>query len=101
MGRPTARAGCARFESEALRFSLPPGYCWDELGRIEMDPDERISDTLRLPSKPTGRAGGAGLSPRPLCHEPLLFAGAAGGVTINICLWEVVALEQKGRCECL
>jgi len=44
--------GLAARDSKAkrgeLRFSLPSGYCWDELGRIEMDPDERISDTLRL-----------------------------------------------------
>jgi DNA invertase Pin-like site-specific DNA recombinase len=31
-----------------LRFTLPPGYCWNELGRIEMDPDERIGETIRL-----------------------------------------------------
>ncbi|MFQ5471944.1 MAG: recombinase family protein [Dehalococcoidia bacterium] len=31
-----------------LRFSLPPGYCWDELGRIEMDPDERVVEAIRL-----------------------------------------------------
>jgi len=24
-----------------LRFALPPGFCWDELGRIEIDPDGR------------------------------------------------------------
>ena len=31
-----------------LRFSLPPGYCWNELGGIEMDPDERIVEAVRL-----------------------------------------------------
>ena len=31
-----------------LRFSLPPGYCWDELGRIDIDPDERVSEAIRL-----------------------------------------------------
>jgi len=31
-----------------LRFALPPGYCWDELGRVEMDPDERIVGAIRL-----------------------------------------------------
>lgn len=31
-----------------LRFALPPGFCWDELGRIEIDPDERVSDAIRL-----------------------------------------------------
>lgn len=31
-----------------LRFALPPGYCWTELGQIEVDPDERIADAVRL-----------------------------------------------------
>ena len=31
-----------------LRFALPPGYRWDELGRIEMDPDERVVDAIRM-----------------------------------------------------
>ncbi len=31
-----------------LRFALPPGFCWDELGRIEIDPDERVAETIRL-----------------------------------------------------
>ena len=31
-----------------LRFSLPPGYCWNELGRIEIDPDERVAEAIRL-----------------------------------------------------
>ena len=31
-----------------LRFSLPPGYCWNELGQIEIDPDERIRETIHL-----------------------------------------------------
>ena len=31
-----------------LRFALPPGYRWDELGRIEMDPDERVVDAIRI-----------------------------------------------------
>ena len=44
--------GLAARDSKAsrgeLRFALPPGYCWNELGRIEMDPDERIVETIRL-----------------------------------------------------
>ena len=31
-----------------LRFALPPGYCWDELGRVEIDPDERIAEATGL-----------------------------------------------------
>jgi DNA invertase Pin-like site-specific DNA recombinase len=44
--------GLAARDSKAkrgeLRFVLPPGYCWNELGQIEMDPDERVVDTIRL-----------------------------------------------------
>jgi DNA invertase Pin-like site-specific DNA recombinase len=44
--------GLAARDSKAkrgeLRVALPPGYCWDELGRIEVDPDERIADAIRL-----------------------------------------------------
>ena len=32
----------------ALRFTLPPGFCWSEDGRIELDPDERVRDAIRL-----------------------------------------------------
>ena len=31
-----------------LRFTLPPGYCWGENGRIEIDPDERVAGVIRL-----------------------------------------------------
>ena len=44
--------GLAARDSKArrgeLRFALPPGYCWNEIGRIEMDPDQRIADAIRL-----------------------------------------------------
>src|SRR5271169_5809314 len=44
--------GLAARDSKAqrgeLRFALPPGYCWNEIGQIEMDPDQRIADTIRL-----------------------------------------------------
>jgi len=44
--------GLAARDSKAkrgeLRFSLPPGYCWDELGRIELDPDERVVEAVHL-----------------------------------------------------
>lgn len=38
----------SKAERGELRFALPPGYCWDELGRIEMDPDERTVEAVRL-----------------------------------------------------
>ena len=31
-----------------LRFTLPPGFCWSEDERIEMDPDERVQQAIRL-----------------------------------------------------
>ena len=27
---------------------LPPGFCWSEAGKIEIDPDEHVTDTIRL-----------------------------------------------------
>lgn len=29
-----------------LRFGLPAGFCWNELGQIEMDPDERVREIV-------------------------------------------------------
>jgi DNA invertase Pin-like site-specific DNA recombinase len=44
--------GLAARDSKAqrgeLRFALPPGYCWNELGQMEMDPDERICEAIRM-----------------------------------------------------
>jgi DNA invertase Pin-like site-specific DNA recombinase len=44
--------GIAARDSKALRgelqFILPPGYCWNEIGQIEMDPDERVRGVIRL-----------------------------------------------------
>jgi DNA invertase Pin-like site-specific DNA recombinase len=31
-----------------LRFTLPPGFCWSEDNRIEMDPDERVQQAIGL-----------------------------------------------------
>lgn len=31
-----------------LKFKLPPGYVWNDLDKIEIDPDERIADAIRL-----------------------------------------------------
>lgn len=30
------------------RFTLPPGLVWTEDGRIELDPDERVQEVIRL-----------------------------------------------------
>jgi DNA invertase Pin-like site-specific DNA recombinase len=38
----------AKAKRGELRFALPPGYCWGEGGRIEMDPDERIREAIAL-----------------------------------------------------
>ncbi len=38
----------AKAERGELRFTLPPGYCWGESGRIEIDPDERVAGAIRL-----------------------------------------------------
>ncbi len=44
--------GLAARDSKAqrgeLRFALPPGYCWNELGQLEMDPDERVCEAIRI-----------------------------------------------------
>jgi DNA invertase Pin-like site-specific DNA recombinase len=44
--------GIAARDTKALRgelqFILPPGYCWNEIGRIEMDPDERVRGAIEL-----------------------------------------------------
>src|SRR5258705_4580266 len=38
----------AKAKRAELRFTLPPGFCWSDAGRIEMDPDERVADVIRL-----------------------------------------------------
>jgi Recombinase/Recombinase zinc beta ribbon domain len=44
--------GIAARDSKAkrgeFRFMLPPGFCWDEGGKIEIDPDEHVASTIRL-----------------------------------------------------
>jgi DNA invertase Pin-like site-specific DNA recombinase len=44
--------GLAARDSKALRgelrFALPPGYCWNEIGQIEMDPDQRVAGAIRI-----------------------------------------------------
>lgn len=44
--------GLAARDSKAkrgeLHYCLPPGLCWGDVGRIEMDPDERVVEAIRL-----------------------------------------------------
>lgn len=44
--------GLAARESKAkrgeLQFVLPAGYCWNDLGQIEMEPDERVGEAIAL-----------------------------------------------------
>jgi DNA invertase Pin-like site-specific DNA recombinase len=53
--------GLAARDSKAqrgeLRFALPPGYCWSELGQMDMDPDERICEAIRMVFRKFGEAG--------------------------------------------
>ena len=44
--------GIAARDSKArrgeFRFMLPPGFCWSEAGKIEIDPDEHVAEAIRL-----------------------------------------------------
>ncbi len=44
--------GLAARDSKArrgeFRFMLPPGFCWSEAGKIEIDPDEHVANFVRL-----------------------------------------------------
>lgn len=44
--------GIAARDSKArrgeYRFMLPPGFCWSEVGKIEIDPDEYVVAAIRL-----------------------------------------------------
>ncbi len=44
--------GIAARDSKArrgeYRFMLPPGFCWSEAGKIEIDPDEHVAEMVRL-----------------------------------------------------
>jgi DNA invertase Pin-like site-specific DNA recombinase len=44
--------GLAARDSKAqrgeFRFMLPPGLCWGEAGKIEIDPDEHVAEAIRL-----------------------------------------------------
>jgi len=38
----------AKAKRGELRFCAPTGYCWGELGHLEIDPDTRVSEAMRL-----------------------------------------------------
>lgn len=80
--------GLAARDSKAkrgeLRFALPPGYCWNELGQIEMDPDERVIDTIKLMFRKFRELGSA--------RQLFLWARHAG---IQIPVVRQNALHQK------
>ncbi len=44
--------GIAARDSKAkrgeYRFMLPPGFCWSEAGKVEIDPDEHVVEAVRL-----------------------------------------------------
>src|SRR6476646_850822 len=44
--------GLAARDSKARRgehqFMLPPGFCWSEAGRIDIDPDEHVQEAVRM-----------------------------------------------------
>lgn len=44
--------GIAARDSKAqrgeYRFMLPPGFCWSEISKIEIDPDEHVAGLIRL-----------------------------------------------------
>jgi hypothetical protein len=38
----------AKVSRGEYRFALPPGLCWNEVGTIELDPDEHMQEAVRL-----------------------------------------------------
>ena len=44
--------GLAARDSKArrgeFRLMLPPGFCWSEAGRIDIDPDEHVQEAVRM-----------------------------------------------------
>lgn len=55
--------GLAARDSKAqrgeLRFALPPGYCWNELGQMEIEPDERVCEAIRIVFRKFNELGSA------------------------------------------
>jgi len=55
--------GLAARDSKARRgefqFMLPPGFCWSESGKIEIDPDEHVQEAVRMVFSKYGELGSA------------------------------------------
>src|SRR5438309_1045770 len=34
--------------ARTMGFALPPGYCWNDIGQIEIDPDEWVAGAVRI-----------------------------------------------------
>lgn len=81
-----ARDGKAR--RGALRFTLPPGYVWSEDGRIEIDPDERVSGAIRMVFAKYRELGSA--------RQVFLWARGAG-VTLPVVQRNVAAYRITWR----
>ena len=74
----------SKAERGEFRFSLPPGYYWDEAGRIQKSPDEQIRTTIELIFARFEQFGT--INPRevhpergPPCSRDWCYVPAAGG----------------------
>ena len=100
-----------------LRLTLPPGYCWGESARIEIDPDERVAGVIRLvfekfrelgsapPGVSVSDAGGDAAqvvgSPRRTTLSEILFNSSVLFATnaIQGCTVQGPGRSRRSRCE--
>jgi len=71
-----------------LRFRLPPGYCWNELGRMELDPDERVVDAVRLVLRKFAELGSARQVLRWMKRSDMQLPVVELGVRCSHILWK-------------